>query len=96
MPQVVPVSDFRSDITSVSKYTDAGEVVVLTQNGRPRWAMVDYDEWNTAARLQERSFARAILETEAKEQAGELLYLSADEFKAHRRERLASLRGGTL
>ncbi len=93
MPQVVPVSDFRSDISSVSRYTDAGEVVVLTQNGRPRWAMVDYDEWNTAARAQERAYARAIMETEAREQSGELTYLSADEFKAHRSARLAALRG---
>lgn len=92
MPQVVPVSDFRSDITSVSKYTDEGEVVVLTQNGRPRWAMVDYDEWNAAARAQERAYARALLQTEERERAGTLGLLDADEFKVSRRERLASLR----
>lgn len=49
MPQIVPVSDFRADVKSVSKYTDRGKVVVLTQNGRPRWAMVDYDERNASA-----------------------------------------------
>lgn len=92
MPQVVPVSDFRSDITSVSKYTDKGEVVVLTQNGRPRWAMVDYDEWNASARVQERAYARALLQTEEAERTGGLELLSADDFKARRRERLASLR----
>ena len=94
MPQVVPVSDFRSDITSVSKYADEGEVVVLTQNGRPRWAMVDYDEWNASARVQERAYARALLQTEELERAGGLELLSADEFKARRRERLLSLREG--
>ncbi len=84
MPQIVPVSDFRADVKSVAKYTDCGEVVVLTQNGRPRWAMVDYDEWNASAREQERMIARSILETEAREAAGELSVLSADEWRARR------------
>lgn len=84
MPQVVPVSDFRADVKSVSKYTDDGEVVVLTQNGRPRWAMVDYDEWNAAAREQERMVARSILETEAREADGELRVLTADEWRTRR------------
>ena len=84
MPQVVPVSDFRADVKSVSKYTDGGEVVVLTQNGRPRWAMIDYDEWNAAARERERAFARSILETEAREAAGELHVLTAGEWRARR------------
>lgn len=82
MPQIVPVSDFRADVKSVSKYTDRGEVVVLTQNGRPRWAMVDYDEWNASAHEQECMIARLILETEAREAAGELSVLSADEWLA--------------
>lgn len=81
MPQVVPVSDFRADVKSVSRYTDAGEVVVLTQNGRPRWAMVDYAEWNAASRARERSFALAIRETEAREARGNLEVLSAAELK---------------
>lgn len=89
MPQIVPVSDFRSDINSVAQYTDAGEVVVLTQNGRPRWAMVDYDEWNAAARAQERAFARAVCHTEERERSGELELLSAEEFKRRRAERRA-------
>ena len=91
MPQIVPVSDFRSDITSVSKYTDEGEVVVLTQNGRPRWAMVDYDEWNAAARAQERSYARALLDAEALEDAGQLTYMDSDTFKKRQAERLRTL-----
>ena len=53
MPRIVPVSDFRADIKSVSQFTDEGEVVVLTQNGRPKWAMIDYDTWNAAHRLDE-------------------------------------------
>ena len=81
MPQVVPVSDFRADITSVSRYTDEGEVVVLTQNGRPRWAMIDYAEWNAAARARERAFARAIIETEEREARGEEQPLTEEEFK---------------
>lgn len=91
MPQIVPVSDFRANITSVSQFTDSGEVVILTQNGRPRWAMVDYDEWNAASQAQERAYARAILEAEALEEAGKATYLSTDEFKARRRQRLASM-----
>lgn len=87
MPQIVPVSDFRADVKSVVQYTDAGEVVVLTQNGRPRWAMVDYDEWNASAREQERMIARPILETEAREAKGELPALSADEWRARRAQR---------
>lgn len=89
MPQIVPVSDFRADVKNVAKYTDCGEVVVLTQNGRPRWAMVDYDEWNASAREQERMIARSILETEAREAAGELHALSADEWRARRAQRRA-------
>ena len=58
------------------------EVVVLTQNGRPRWAMVDYEEWNVVACEQERMDARSILETEAREAAGDLHVLSADEWRA--------------
>ena len=82
MPQIVPVSDFRADISSVAKYTDQGEVVVLTQNGRPRWAMVDYDEWNAAAQEQERAFAREIARTQEKDAAGKLDYVSSEGFKA--------------
>ena len=89
MPQIVPVSDFRADVKSVSRYTDDGEVVVLTQNGRPRWAMIDYEEWNAAARERERMLARSILETEAREAAGDLCVLSADEWRAHRAQRRA-------
>ena len=89
MPQIVPVSDFRADVNSVAQYTDAGEVVVLTQNGRPRWAMVDYNDWNAAARAQERSFARAIRETEAREQNGELELIPSDQFKKQREQRKA-------
>lgn len=87
MPQIVPVSDFRADVKSVAKYTDCGEVVVLTQNGRPRWAMVDYDEWNALACEQERMIARSILETESREVTGELHILSADEWRARRERR---------
>lgn len=89
MPQVVPVSDFRADVKSVAQYTDNGEVVVLTQNGRPRWAMIDYDEWNAAAREQERMVARSILETEQREASGELRVLSADEWRERRAQRNA-------
>lgn len=89
MPQVVPVSDSRADVKSVAQYTDNGEVVVLTQNGRPRWAMVDYDEWNAAAREQKRMVARSILETEQREASGELRVLSADEWRARRAQRNA-------
>lgn len=88
MPQIVPVSDFRADVKSVSAYTDRGEVVVLTQNGRPRWAMIDYDEWNTAAQEQERSLAMAIRQTEGRELRGELVELTAEEA----RERLGARR----
>lgn len=94
MPQIVPVSDFRADITSVSRYTDQGEVVVLTQNGRPKWAMVDYDEWNEAARVQERSVARAIVETEAREARGELVILSEQEHRTRREARKAARHEG--
>ena len=87
MPQIVPVSDFRSDIRSVSRYTDEGEVVVLTQNGRPRWAMVDYDEWNAAASSQERSVARALAEAEGLERSGDLSYVSEDEYERRRQAR---------
>ena len=87
MPQIVPVSDFRANIKSVSRFTDAGEVVILTQNGRPRWAMVDYDTWNAMARVQERSFSKAILETEQRERAGTLKLLSSDEARAVLRAR---------
>ena len=90
MPQVVPVSDFRADITSVSRYTDEGEVVVLTQNGRPRWAMIDYAEWNAAARARERAFARTIIETEEREAQGEVKYLSSEEFERRMEERRSS------
>lgn len=79
MPRIVPVSDFRANIKSVSTYTDRGEVVVLTQNGHPKWAMIDYDEWNAAAEAQERSFAKALRATEAREQRGELIEMSAAE-----------------
>ena len=82
MPQIVPVGDFRADVKSVTRYTDSGEVVVLTQNGRPRWAMVDYNEWNAAACERERMIARSILEKEARESSGELQVLTADEWRA--------------
>lgn len=82
MPRIVPVSDFRADIKSVSQFTDKGEVVVLTQNGRPKWAMVDYDTWNAAASAQERSFSQAIRETERREATGNLTLLSAKEARA--------------
>ena len=87
MPQIVPVSDFRADVKSVAQYTDSGEVVVLTQNSRPRWAMVDYSEWNAAACERERMIARSILETEAREASGELQVLTADEWRARRAQR---------
>ena len=82
MPRIVPVSAFRADIKSVSQFTDEGEVVVLTQNGRPKWAMVDYDTWNAAASAQERSFSQAIRETERREATGNLTLLSAKEARA--------------
>lgn len=82
MPRIVPVSGFRADIKSVSQFTDKGEVVVLTQNGRPKWAMVDYDTWNAAASAQERSFSQAIRETERREATGNLTLLSAKEARA--------------
>ena len=82
MPRIVPVSDFRADIKSVSQFTDEGEVVVLTQNGRPKWAMVDYDTWNAAASAQERSFSQAIRETERREATGNITLLSAKEARA--------------
>ncbi|MBR3316388.1 MAG: type II toxin-antitoxin system Phd/YefM family antitoxin [Atopobiaceae bacterium] len=82
MPQIVPVSDFRADINSVARHTDGGEVVILTQNGRPRWAMIDYDEWNAAAQAQERAFARELMRTEERELRGELTTIEADEFRA--------------
>lgn len=88
MPQVVPVSDFRADIQSVSQHTDQGEIVILTQNGRPRWAMIDYEEWNASARAQERAYARALRESEKREQTGNLTRMSSKEF----RERLESRR----
>lgn len=84
MPQIVPVSDFRADVKSVSRYTDRGEVVVLTQNGRARWAMIDFDEWNAAASEQEQRIAREIAATEAREARGELRVLSSEEFLARR------------
>ena len=87
MPQIVPVGDFRADVKSVTRYTDSGEVVVLTQNGRPRWAMVDYNEWNAAACERERMIARSILEAEAREASGELQVLTADEWRARRAQR---------
>ena len=87
MPQIVPVSDFRANIKSVSQFTDAGEVVILTQNGRPKWAMVDYDTWNVTARAQERSFSQSVLETEKREKAGTLKLLSSDEARAALRAR---------
>lgn len=91
MPQIVPVSDFRSDIKSVSQFTDAGEVVILTQNGRPKWAMVDYEVWNAANRVQEMEMARALKETEERQKRGEVEWLTSEEFKerlANRRARL--------
>lgn len=90
MPQIVPVSDFRADVKSVSQHTDRGEVVVLTQNGRPRWAMVDFDEWNAAAREQERSIARSILETERRETEGGLRTLSCEEWRERRASRFSA------
>lgn len=90
MPQIVPVSDFRADITSVSRHTDQGEVVVLTQNGRPRWAMVDYNEWNASAREQERAFARALLATEEREATGELESVDSHTFREHMEQRRAA------
>ncbi|MGN0071091.1 MAG: type II toxin-antitoxin system Phd/YefM family antitoxin [Atopobiaceae bacterium] len=78
MPKIVPVSSFRADIKSVSQFTDDGEVVVLTQNGRPKWAMIDYDTWNAAASAEERSFSRAIRETEKRETSGSLTLLNAE------------------
>ena len=82
MPRIVPVSDFRADIKSVPHFTDEGEVVILTQNGRPKWAMFDYDTWNAATSAQERSFSQAIRETEQRETAGSLTLLSAKEARA--------------
>lgn len=96
MPQVVPVSDFRSDIKSVSRYTDEGEVVILTQNGRPRWTMIDYDEWNETARAQERAFARAIRQTEDAEENGSLRILSAEEFREQRMARKEARRQSSI
>lgn len=90
MPRIVPVSDFRADIKSVSQFTDKGEVVVLTQNGRPKWAMVDYDTWNAAASAQERSFSQAIRETERHEATGNLTLLSAKEARAALKARRSS------
>ena len=90
MPRIVPVSDFRADIKSVSQFTDEGEVVVLTQNGRPKWAMVDYDTWNAAASAQERSFSQAIRETERREATGNLTLLSAKEARAALKARRTS------
>lgn len=81
MPEIVPVSAFRADIESVGKLTDAGEIVILTQNGKPRWTMVDYDEWNASSKLQEKSFAQSLHETEEKELRGELAYLDEGDFK---------------
>lgn len=94
MPQFVPVSDFRSDIRTVSRNTDEGEVVVFTQNGRPCWAMVDYDEWNAAASVQERSVARALAGAEELERAGKLDYVSEDEYERRRQERKDARRPG--
>ena len=90
MPRIVPVSDFRADIKSVSQFTDEGEVVVLTQNGRPKWAMVDYDTWNAAASAQERSFSQASRETEQSEATGNLTLLSAKEARAALKARRSS------
>ena len=90
MPRIVPVSDFRADIKSVSQFTDEGEVVVLTQNGRPKWAMVDYDTWNAAASAQERSVSQAIRETERREATGNLTLLSAKEARAALKARQSS------
>lgn len=91
MPQIVPVSDFRANVKSVSRYTDCGEVVVLTQNGKPKWAMIDYEEWNAAASMQERAFKQAILETEEREKDGQMIELDAAEARrrlmAHRASR---------
>lgn len=81
VPQIVPVSDFRANIKSVSTYTDQGEVVILTQNGRPRWAMVDYDEWNAAARASEIAYARQLRATEEKERRGELSEHSGEDVR---------------
>lgn len=91
MPQIVPVSDFRSDIKSVSQFTDEGEVVILTQNGRPKWAMVDYEVWNAAARVQEQEIARALREVEELEERGELTWYTEEEFKEKRLKRLRLL-----
>ena len=90
MPRIFPVSDFRADIKSVSQFTDDGEVVVLTQNGHPKWAMVDYDTWNAAASAQERSFSQAIRETERREATGNLTLLSAKEARAALKARRSS------
>lgn len=87
MPQVVPISDFRSNIETVAAVTDNGEVAILTQNGRPRWAMIDYDEWNASARLQEQRFAQSLLESEERERAGKLTYLSQGDFEAWAEQR---------
>jgi len=96
MPQVVPVSDFRSNVQSVSRYTDNGEVVVLTQHGRPKWAMIDYDEWNAAAAMQERTFAAELKKTEAAESDGSLRHLSTEEFEKRQEERKELLRASSL
>ena len=80
MPRIVPVSDFRADIKSVSQFTDEGEV----------WAMVDYDTWNAAASAQERSFSQAIRETERREATGNLTLLSAKEARAALKARRSS------
>lgn len=92
MPRIVPVSDFRADIKSVSAYTDRGEIVILTQNGHPKWAMIDYDEWNAVAEEQERSLLGEIRRTEEKERLGELGEVSADAARAYLAKKRADRR----
>ena len=52
--------------------------------------MVDYDEWNVAARAQERSYARALLDAETLEDDGQLSHIDSDTFKKRQAERLRS------
>jgi prevent-host-death family protein len=82
MPRIVPVSDFRADVRTVADHTDRGEVVIITQNGRPRRALIDCDEWNASAQAQERACAKALQETEGRELSGELGRLDEAEFRS--------------
>lgn len=82
MPAIVPVGDFRIDIESAGRRADAGEVVILTQNGRPRWAAVDCGEWSEESPQRKPSFAMAIREAESRELSGEMVAVELDEVLA--------------